>query len=82
MNKRKFLAPLGVSVAALLGGAAVPTQASTDPTRVSVAMAPEAPAPVGADHLVLTRCAAGELRLADHESHASHASHSSHASGS
>jgi hypothetical protein len=78
MNKRKFLAPLGVSVAALLGGAVVPTEASTDPTSVSVATAPEA----SADHLVLTRCAGGELRLADHESHASHDSHSSHASGS
>jgi hypothetical protein len=85
MNKRKFLAPLGVSVAALLGGAAVPTQASTDPTRVSVATAPEASAPMAADQLIITRSAGGELRLADHESHASHASHashSSHASGS
>lgn len=82
MNKRKFLAPLGVSVAALLGSAVVPTHASTDPTGVSVATAPVSSTPVGADRLVLTRNAAGELRLADHESHASHASHSSHASAS
>jgi hypothetical protein len=82
MNKRKFLAPLGVSVAALLGGAVVPAQASTDPTSVPAAMAPEASAPLAANQLLLTRSAGGELRLADHESHASHASHSSHASGS
>jgi hypothetical protein len=81
MKKRQFLAPLAVSVAALFGGARVPAQASTDPARVPIATTREASVPVTADHLVLTRCAGGELRLADHESHASHASHSSHASG-
>jgi hypothetical protein len=81
MKKRQFLAPLAVSVATLFGGARVPAQASTDPARVPIATTPVASAPVAADHLVLTRCAGGELRLADHESHASHASHSSHASG-
>jgi len=79
MKKRQFLAPLAVSVAALLGGSMVTAQASTiDSACVPAATTPEA----SADHLVLTRCAGGELRLADHESHASHASHSSHASGS
>lgn len=85
MKKRQFLFPLAVSVAALLGGASIPAQAATDPARVPAAAAPEASAPMAADHLVLTRSAGGELRLADHElhaSHASHASHSSHASGS
>ncbi len=85
MKKRQFLAPLAVSVAALFGGGRVPAQAATDPARVPAATAPGASAPMAADHLVLTRGAGGELRLADHESHASHASHashSSHASGS
>jgi hypothetical protein len=82
MKKRQFLAPLAVSVASLLGGAMVPAQASTDPARVPVATALDSSAPLVVDHLVLTRCAGGELRFADHESHASHASHSSHASGS
>jgi hypothetical protein len=81
MKKREYLVPLGVSVAALLGGAVVPTQASTNPTNVSVGTAPGSFA-MGADHLVLTRRTGGELRLADHSSHASHASHASHGSGS
>jgi hypothetical protein len=78
MKEWKFLAPLAVSVAALVGGAVVPAQASTEPgmaiSEASVATAP--------DRLVLTRSAGSQLRLADHESHASHASHSSHVSGS
>jgi hypothetical protein len=80
MKKRKFLSPLAVSVAALLGGASVPAQAATDPARVPAAVAPEASAPLAADNLVLTRSAGVELRLAGHESHASHASHASHSS--
>lgn len=78
MKKRKFLAPLAVSVAALLGGAVIPAQASTEPA-VTIT---EASVPTATDHLILTRSAGGgQLRLADHESHASHASHSSHVSG-
>jgi hypothetical protein len=46
MNKRQFLYPLAVSVAALLGGARVPAQASTNPARVPAATAPDASAPV------------------------------------
>jgi hypothetical protein len=76
MNKRKFLAPLAVSVAALLTGVPVLAQAST-PLAVT---APDA-ASISSDHLVLTRSTGKELRLADHESHASHESHSSHSSG-
>ena len=45
MNKRQFLYPLAVSVAALLGGARVPTQASTDPAHVPAATAPDVSAP-------------------------------------
>jgi len=79
MKKRQFLAPLAASVAALLGGAVVPAQASSAP----VVTAPEASAQaVAVDHLVLTRSATVGVQLADHESHASHESHSSHASGS
>jgi hypothetical protein len=77
MNKRKFIAPLAVAVAALLGGIAVPAQAST----VAAVAIPESAA-MASKHLVLKRSTGGQLRLADHESHASHESHSSHVSGS
>jgi hypothetical protein len=77
MKKRQFLAPLAVSVAALLGGAMVPVQASTVP----VATFSESSASKAMNLLVLTRSTGKELRLADHESHASHESHSSHSSG-
>jgi hypothetical protein len=77
MKKRQFLTPLAASVAALLGGAVVPAQASSAPA-VTV---PETSAPaVAVDHLVLTRSVTGGVLLADHESHASHESHSSHSS--
>jgi hypothetical protein len=76
MKKRQFLAPLAVSIAALLGGAVVPVEASTAPAVTT----PES-GPIASDHLVLKRSAGRELRLADHESHASHESHSSHSSG-
>jgi hypothetical protein len=78
MKERKFLAPLVVLVAALVGGAVVPAQASIEPG-ISIS---EASVSIAADQLVLSRSAGGQLRLADHESHASHASHSSHVSGS
>jgi hypothetical protein len=78
MNRRRFLAPLAVSVAALIGGAVVPAQASTEP---GIAIS-EASVSIASDPLVLSRSVGGQLRLADHESHASHASHSSHVSGS
>ena len=76
MKKRQFLAPLAVSIAALIGGTLAPAQASTVP-EVS---APEAFPAAAAEHLVLTRSVGGQLQLADHESHASHESHSSHSS--
>jgi hypothetical protein len=77
MKKRRFLAPLAVSVAALVGGAVIPAQASTEPGITTT----EASVLTATDHLILARSAGGQLRLADHESHASHASHSSHVSG-
>lgn len=61
MNKRPFLAPLAVSVATLLSGAAVPAQASTSSERTQAATAPEASPAVAVDQLVLTRSAAGWL---------------------
>jgi hypothetical protein len=76
MNKRQFLAPLAVSIAALLGSAAVPVSASTVP----VAAVHQASPSIAANHLVLTRSGECGLYLADHESHASHESHSSHSS--
>jgi hypothetical protein len=77
MNKRKFLAPLAVSVAALLGGVTIPVQASTVLSVTNLKSAPTV-----SNHLVLKRSTGSEIRLADHESHASHESHSSHVSGS
>lgn len=84
MNKRQFLTPLAVSIAALLGGTVIPAQASTvsgTPTIETSAPPTEASAQVTTDQLILTRSTGGQLRLADHESHASHESHSSHVSG-
>jgi hypothetical protein len=86
VKKRRFLAPLAVSVASLLGGATVSAQASATPEVTSEASAPTTP-----DQLVLKRSTYRELRLADddsydshvsHESHASHESHESHVSSS
>ena len=51
MNKRKFLAPLAVSVAALLSGAALPTRTSTVPVSIAVAPAHGASVAVAADQL-------------------------------
>ncbi len=78
MKKRQFLAPVAVSVASLIGGAAVSAQASTVPG----VTAPESAARTIPDQLVLKRSSQHELRLADHESHASHESHESHVSSS
>lgn len=80
MKKHKFLAPLAVCVASLLSGTALPAQTSSVTANITVAPAPGASVTAAADQLVLTRCAGGDLRVADHESHASHASHESHAS--
>jgi hypothetical protein len=77
MNKKKFLAPLAVSVAALLSGVAVQVPPSTLPSLTTLKTAP-----LGSTYLVLKRSTGSEIRFADHESHASHESHSSHVSGS
>jgi hypothetical protein len=77
MKKRQFLTPLAVSVAALLGGATVPVQASTVPVATTLS---ESSASKAVDLLVLTRSTGNELRLAQHESHSSHVSHESHSS--
>jgi len=82
VNKRQFLAPLSVCVAALLNSTPLRAQVSTAPTGTPVVATPEASAGGGAAQLVLTRSAGDGLRLADHESHASHESHESHASHS
>ncbi|MGI0134102.1 MAG: hypothetical protein ACREBW_04000 [Candidatus Micrarchaeaceae archaeon] len=79
MKKRLFLAPLAVSVAALLGGTALPTHAAAASETTPSVMTPTASA-VKIDRLVLGRSAGGELGQTDHTSHASHDSHSSHSS--
>jgi hypothetical protein len=77
MQKRKFLAPLAISIAALLGGAVVP---AAHAAIVPVVTLPEPAASQAANHFVLTRGTGGELLFAQHESHVSHTSHVSHSS--
>jgi hypothetical protein len=80
MKKWRFLAPLAVSVAALLSGAATPSNAAVE-RAVTEITPPAASSPVGTtEPLVLTRAAEGAVQLADHTSHVSHSSHSSHSS--
>lgn len=81
MKKRPFLAPLAVSIVALLGGTAVPTQAAvaSEPSAVNVTKS-IASGTVKVDQLVLVRSAGNKLVQTDHTSHASHSSHSSHSS--
>ena len=76
MAKRSFLAPLAMSIAALLGTNTAPAQAKTEmnPTVAPVAQQSSNP------DFVLQRASSNGLLMADHESHASHASHESHAS--
>ena len=79
MNKRSFLIPLSVSVAALLGS--VPRSASASVTTPHVLAMPAVPRPAAAD-FVLERSAEAPIQLAQHFSHTSHASHASHRSHS
>jgi hypothetical protein len=77
MKKRDFLAPLAVSIAALLGSSV----ASAAPTpRPGTTITVKAP---GADQrvppaFVLERPIPGKIVTAGHSSHSSHVSHSSH----
>ena len=80
MKKRSFLAPLAVSIAALLGGIPAGHAAVDATTKIE---SPTKPAKVAGD-FVLKR--SGDFRLAQyghdsHMSHDSHESHSSHVSG-
>ena len=77
MKKRKFLAPLAISISALLGGAIVPPVQALN---VPLAMERTSVAPQEAHHFVLRRSSGSELMLTQHESHASHESHESHTS--
>lgn len=80
MKKRQFLAPLAVSLAALLGGVPAPAKASIDKTGSDV-KAPETQMSMASRGPLLLRRADGTtMRVADHESHMSHVSHESHAS--
>ena len=91
MKKRSFIAPLAVTVAALLGGMPLGAQATADPSGIdTVRSASTSPAIPQAGPFVLER-ATGGVQLAQdvpshdshssHVSHASHDSHSSHSSG-
>ncbi len=81
MKKRPFLAPLAISIAALLGStptivsATVPTDGieGSVPTSSTKTAAP-------ISDFVLQRGGANRLMFADHESHYSHESHASHSS--
>jgi len=81
MKKRPFLAPLAVSVAALIGGITLPTPAAVPSEQTVSVMTPTASV-AKIDQMVLFRSAGGELGQTDHTSHASHDSHSSHSSHS
>lgn len=76
MNKRSFLVPLAVSVAALLGSGPNPANASftAPPAFASATLRPAAP------DFVLERSTDAPLMLTGHSSHRSHSSHSSHSS--
>lgn len=76
---RKFLKPLAVSVAALLGSAqaqaALPELVS-DKTAASIASAE----PLAGADLTIDRANDAAVHFAAHSSHRSHSSHSSHSS--
>lgn len=81
MKKRFFLAPLALSIAALLPVASNATTPATEkPSIVSTAIA--GLANTAASDLVIEPAAGLEMQMAhvSHSSHVSHASHSSHAS--
>jgi hypothetical protein len=81
MKKRPFLAPLAVSVAALIGGTALPAHAGVS-SEQTVSVVTSTASAGKTDQLVLVRSASSELGQTDHTSHASHDSHSSHSSHS
>jgi hypothetical protein len=77
MKKHKFLAPLAISISALLGGMTVP---AAQASKVSPVTQPMSVVPQESHHFVLTRSGGSNLLLTQHESHASHDSHESHSS--
>jgi hypothetical protein len=77
MKKHKFLAPLAISISALLGSTVVPAAQASN---VAPAAQPMSVAPQESHHFVLTRSGGSNLLLTQHESHASHESHESHSS--
>lgn len=90
MKKRRFLAPLAVSVAALSGAASPNISASTNSPEAIADTSIISPSGTSANtsgiDLVLHRSDSGGIRLAQyhysHGSHGSHGSHTSHTSSS
>lgn len=83
MKKRKFLAPLTVSLAALIGsGVAVANVPNTDAESVSSIQSQviSPVTPIAGEDFVIHRNTAAETETANHRSHYSHRSHSSHQS--
>jgi hypothetical protein len=81
MKKWPFLAPLAVSVAALIGGTTLPAHPAIASEK-SVSITNPASPIAKIDQLVLVRSDGALLGQTDHSSHASHESHSSHSSHS
>lgn len=78
MKKRGFLAPLAVSVAALLGAAGTPS--APNPASADVAAIIEAAKSQQTGNLFIERSHSASPQLAQHSSHYSHRSHASHQS--
>jgi len=88
MKKRVFLAPLGLSIAALIGltpqvtkSATLPNRVPDDDARPNGAL-PDLHASDNRYLMTLQRSVQGDSLLIAHGSHSSHSSHSSHASSS
>ena len=80
MKKYTFLAPLAVSIAALIGGTPTTARASVEVPQLTAVATAAASRTLSIDQFVLGRSQGNALRQADHESHVSHESHSSHSS--
>jgi hypothetical protein len=82
MKKRAFLAPMAVSLSALLpaaGANATPANEAADNQR-TLEPAPVETRSIASGDLVLSATAPGMTQLAYHVSHYSHSSHASHQS--
>jgi hypothetical protein len=80
MKKKAFLAPLAVSVAALLAVAPAQATPAIDDVAAKPAVEISAQLPDATNAFVIERADPSPVLLAQHRSHMSHSSHSSHSS--